>query len=242
MEIREATRADRPAIRDVARRSLEASYSLAPAAITSAIEEWYDENRLQEMLADDEKLLLVAADEGQVVAFSDSAVTGESTGELFWLHVDPDHRRGHLGQDLFEATRERLAEMGGEYIHGRVLADNVGGNTFYERQGLQKVGEEEVDIGGTTYVENVYAEVDRTGTEPLTVDDGLTVYVDHENQETGSVAPFHVVYTDEAGEDIYGYWCSKCENLANAMDAMGRIQCDNCGNARKPTRWDAAYL
>ena len=242
MNIREARRADRPAIRDVARRSLQASYSLDAAAITSAIEEWYDNNRIQEMLGDDQKLLLVVEDEGQVVAFSDSQVTGEETGELLWLHVDPDHRGHGVAQDLFEATRERLAEAGGTYIHGRVLADNTGGNAFYERQGLQKVGEEEVDIAGTTYVENVYAEVERTGVEAIDLEDGQTVYLDHENQETGSVAPFYVVYTDEAGEDIWGYWCTKCDQPANAMDAMGRIQCDECGNARKPTRWDSAYL
>jgi len=242
MEFREARRGDSPAIRDVARRSLQASYSLDAAAITAAIEEWYDTNRVQEMLQDDEKLLLVAVEDGQIVAFSDSQVTGERTGELFWLHVDPDARGHDVGHRLFEATRERLADLGGEFIHGRVLADNVGGNTFYERQGLQKVGEEEVDIAGTTFVENVYAEVERTGVEEIETDEGETVYLDRENQETGSVAPFYVVYTDETGEDIWGYYCANCETPANAMDAMGRIQCDDCGNARKPTRWDAAYL
>ena len=242
MDIRPATLADRPAIRDVARRSLQASYSLDASAITTAIEEWYDDNRLQDLLSDEESLLIVADDDGQVVGFSESRLTGSGTGELLWLHVDPAHRSGNIGQQLFEETRDRLADIGGKHIHGRVLADNTGGNAFYRRQGLTKVGEEEVDIAGTAFVENVYAQVEETGTEPLELEDGGTVYVDHENQETGSVAPFHVVYTDESGADIFGYWCSNCENLANAMDAMGRIQCDKCGNARKPTRWDAAYL
>ncbi|MEF8776017.1 MAG: GNAT family N-acetyltransferase [Haloarculaceae archaeon] len=242
MEFREARQGDSPAIRDVVRRSLQASYSLDAGAITAAIEEWYDNNRIHEMLHDNDKLLLVAEADEQIIAFSDSQVTGEQTGELFWLHVDPDYRGHEVGQQLFEATRERLAGLGGEYIHGRVLGDNVSGNEFYERQGLQKVGEEEVDIAGTTYVENVYAEVNRTGVEPIETEDGETVYLDRENQETGSVAPFYVVYTDETGADIWGYYCSKCDAPANAMDAMGRIQCDECGNARKPTRWDSAYL
>jgi hypothetical protein len=169
-------------------------------------------------------------------------VTGEGTGELLWLHVDPAARGADVGQDLFEATRTHLDELGGEHIHGRVLADNTGGNAFYQRQGLQKVGKEEVDIAGTTFVENVYAEVEATGVERIETPDGETVFLDHETQETGSVAPFHVAYTDETGEDIWGYYCSNCEKPANAMDAMGRIQCDECGNARKPTRWDSAYL
>jgi len=26
------------------------------------------------------------------------------------------------------------------------------------------------------------------------------------------------------------------------MDAMGRMECGTCGNQRRPTRWDSAYL
>jgi ribosomal protein S18 acetylase RimI-like enzyme len=241
MEIREARARDRPALRDVARRSLQASYSLDPKAINSAVEEWYDENRLRDMLADEEKLLLVVHVEGQAVAFSDSIISGESTGELLWLHVDPDYRGKNYGEHLFEATRKHLSDQGATTLQGRVLADNVGGNTFYQEQGLTKVGEEEVEIDGTAYVENVYAQLKEDKIKQVDAD-GETVYVHRENTETGSIAPFHVVFTEKDGEDIYGYWCSKCDASANAMDAMGRIQCDSCGNARKPTRWDSAYL
>jgi ribosomal protein S18 acetylase RimI-like enzyme len=241
MEIREARAEDRPAIRDVARRSLQASYSLAPTAIIGAIEEWYDENRLRNLLEDEDKLLLVAESENQVIAFSDSVVSGD-TGEILWLHVDPSYRGEDIGIDLFKATKNHLASVGASNLRGRVLADNAGGNAFYENQGLVKIGEEEVDIDGTAYVENVYAEVEADRMEAVETDDGETVYIDYENEETGSIDSFYVVYTDRDAEDIYGYWCGKCEQLANAMDASGRIQCDECGNARKPTRWDAAYL
>jgi ribosomal protein S18 acetylase RimI-like enzyme len=242
MEIREADLADRPAIRDVARRSLMASYSIGTKAIVGAVDEWYDETRLRDMMGDDHKLLLLAEKDGQVVAFSDSSITGDGTGELFWIHVEPSYRSADIGERLFERTREKLSERGAEHLHGRVLADNVGGNEFYKRHGLVQVGEEDVTIQGTTYTENVYAEPSEEGYEPIQSPEGETVFLDRTTQETGSIAPFFVVYTDEDDEDIYGYWCSKCEDFANAMDAMGRIQCDQCGNARKPTRWDAAYL
>jgi len=241
MDVREAELADRPAIRDVARRSLQASYSLGVDAIVGAVDEWYDENRLKDQIHDPDKLFLLAVKDGQVVAFSDSSITGEDTGELYWIHVDPDYRAEDIGELLFERTREHLAERGADHLHGRVLAENVGGNEFYKRYGLVKVGEEEVDIDGTTYVENVYAEPSEEGLDALDLD-GRTVYVDRTTQETGSIAPFHVIYTDDEADEIYGYWCSKCQDTANAMDSMGRIQCDQCGNARKPTRWDAAYL
>jgi len=241
MDIRQARPDDRPAVRDVARRSMQASYSLDPATIAGAIDEWYDESRLKAALADDDKLLLVAERDGQVVAFSDSSFTGESTGEILWIHVDPGYRDEDIGARLFEATRERLADRGATHFRGRVLADNAAGNAFYERYGLAKVGEETVRIDGTPYVENVYAAFDEGGIEPIESEGG-TVYVNHDSTETGSIASFHVVYTERDGEEIYGYWCSQCETFANAMDPMGRIKCDTCGNARKPTRWDAAYL
>jgi Acetyltransferases len=241
MEIREAYAQDRPAIRDVARRSLEISYSLGPRAITGAIQEWYDENRLRDTLSDEDRLLLVVEEGGQVVGFSESVVTGGQTAQLLWLHIDPDYRGSGYGQQLFETTRDTLEQRGVDTLQGRVLADNQSGNAFYEAQGLSKVGEEEVDIDGTSYVEHVYADVDSSGIETLDVD-GDTVYVSHDNTETGSIAPFQVVYTAPDREEIYGYWCSRCQALVNAMDAMGRIQCDDCGNARQPTRWDSAYL
>lgn len=241
MEIREARTHDRPAIRDVARRSLEASYSLGPRTITGAVEEWYGENRLRELLADEDCLLLVAEDDSQVVGFSESVVTGEQTAQLVWFHIDPDYRGEGYGEQLFEATRDHLEERDVSDLQARVLADNHAGNIFYQEQGLTKVGDEEVDIDGTTYIEHVYADVEDDGIEAVEVDGG-TVYVNHDSTETGSIAPFHVVYTERDRDDIYGYWCSRCEDFANAMDAMGRIQCDGCGNARKPTRWDAAYL
>ncbi|WP_276270885.1 GNAT family N-acetyltransferase [Haloarcula litorea] len=242
MEIRPATPADRPAIRDVARRSLQASYSLGPQAITSAIEEWYDEDRLEETLADEDRLLLVAEEAGQVVAFSESVEATEDTGTLLWLHVDPAHRGKGIADDLFERTRNRLEERGVAHLEGRVLADNTEGNSFYEDRGFEQVGTENVEIAGRSYVENLYSEAQQQGREPVETEDGRTVYIDHDNHERGSVAPFHVVHVDMEGEERYGYFCSNCETLANAMDSMGRIECDSCGNVRKPIRWDAAYL
>ncbi|MFT4880019.1 MAG: ribosomal protein S18 acetylase RimI-like enzyme [Natronomonas sp.] len=241
MNIRTATPGDKPAIRDVVRRSMQASYSLDPKTIVGAIQEWYDEERLTAVLEDDGKLLLVAERDDQVVGFTDSVITGEGTAELLWLHVDPDYRSEDYGKQLYEATRDRLAGRGATTLRGRVLADNADGNAFYERQGLTKVGETEVEVDGTPHVENIYAEDEQPRLEAVE-GDGRTVYVDHEDQERGSVAPFDVVYTNEDGEDLYGYWCSNCERLSNAMDPMGRIQCDACGNARKPTRWDSAYM
>jgi ribosomal protein S18 acetylase RimI-like enzyme len=240
MNVRTAERGDRPAIRDVARRSLQASYSLSPEAITGAVSEWYDEATLDEAIDDDERSLLVADREGQVVGFAESERSGEDA-TLLWLHVDPAHRGEVIADTLFEATRDRLGELDATHLRGRVLEENTEGNSFYRDRGFKNVGTESVEIDGRTYVENIYAESEQWGREAVE-DDGRTVYVDHDNHERGSVAPFHVVFSDDDTETRYGYFCSNCNTLANAMDSMGRIECDACGNVRKPVRWDAAYM
>ncbi|MFB6223202.1 MAG: GNAT family N-acetyltransferase [Haloarcula sp.] len=241
MRIREAEPSDRPAIRDVARRSLEASYSLGPKAITSAIEEWYDEERIEEVLAEESRVMLVAEQDGQVVGFSENVLSGDGIGTILWLHVDPSYRGEGIGAALFDETDQVLHQRGAETLDGRVLADNVEGNSFYEDRGFERTGTGEVEIAGRTYVENLYTDAEQIGREPIE-NSGQTVYIDHDNHESGSVAPFHIVHVDEQGSDRYGYYCSNCETLANSMDSMGRIECDNCGNVRKPMRWDAAYL
>jgi ribosomal protein S18 acetylase RimI-like enzyme len=241
MEIRNATPQDRPALRDVARRSLQSSYPLEPSAITGAVDEWYDENRLRERLRNGDNLLLVVDVDGQVVAFTDAKRTSEDAAELHWLHVDPDYRSENYGEQLYEATRDHLDADGDTTLKGRVLAVNEGGNAFYERHGLTKIGEETVDIDGTPYVQNIYTELEQERIESVDVDDE-SVYLDYESTERGSLSPFALVYEEPDGDSLYGYWCLNCEHLANAMDAMGRISCDNCGNTRKASRWDSAYL
>ena len=241
MELRRARSADSPAIRDVARRSLAASYPLDPQAITNAIEEWYGEDRLATMLEDPDHVILVADRAGQVVGFSESVVAAANTATMLWLHVDPAYRSEGTASDLFEATREELGRLDVENLRGRVLAENTAGTEFYDHRDFHQVGTDTVEIDGQSYVENIYAESEQWGREAVETD-GRTVYVDHDNHERGSRAPFHVVFTEPEGDAKYGYFCSNCNTLALAMDSMGRIECEDCGNVRKPMRWDAAYL
>lgn len=77
--------------------------------------------------------------------------------------------------------------------------------------------------------------------EPISTDSAGTVYVSRSEGDRGSKAPFFVAYETASGDDKYGWFCGSCESLDTAMDAMGRIQCNRCGNLRKPTEWDAAH-
>ena len=240
MEIREATSEDGPAIRSIALRSMEASYSLSPSTIESAIVQWYGVDSFGDMLNNDDVLLLIAEIEGEPVAFSESALD-DDRGDIHWIHVAAMHRGEGIGQSLYETTRERLEAAGAETIRGLVLAMNSEGNRFWEQRGLQKVGEGTVEVDGTAFVENIYVDEDSTELQPAVVDD-KELYIDRGDAERGSAGPFYTVYTDEERENRYSYCCGNCESLVTSMDTMGRLSCEACGNQLKPTRWDAAYM
>jgi hypothetical protein len=70
---------------------------------------------------------------------------------------------------------------------------------------------------------------------------GETVYVDRTDAERGAKGPFLVAYLTPDGDRRWGFWCDNCESADNAMDTMGRIECNACGNVRKPDEWDAAH-
>lgn len=72
-------------------------------------------------------------------------------------------------------------------------------------------------------------------------EDGQTLHVDDSDGDRGSKGPFFVAYTDGDKRERWGWYCSHCRSLATAMDPMGRIECTDCGNVRKPTEWDAAH-
>ena len=77
--------------------------------------------------------------------------------------------------------------------------------------------------------------------EPKTTPDGDTVFVASDEGDRGSKGAFLVAYASRDRDRRYGWWCTSCDTLDNAMDSMGRIECNVCGNFRKPTEWDAAH-
>jgi len=248
--VREATESDAGGIRRVAQRSMAASYGglLDRAAVSDAVEDWYGDETFAELRADPDTLLLVAERGDSVVAFAQGHLVDTpsgTTGELHWLHVDPDHRDGGVGRTLFERTREALEERDADGFEALVLADYEPGNAFYRAQGLQRVDTRTAQVGGESLEENVYAPGDAAESESRPqVDaretaDGETLYVEYGDREIGSEAPFFAAYSTADRESRHGWFCSNCETFDVAMDTMGRIVCNRCGNRHKATRWDA---
>lgn len=241
MEIRNATVEDGEAIQQIARQSMQASYSLQPHTISTAVEQWFGSTTMEEKINDDALIVFVVEHDETIIAFSESAIVGE-TGELLWLHVDPDYRTEGFGFDLFEHTINHLEANGARIIRGHVLAENPDGNSFYQDLGLTKAGEDTVKIDGTTYTENVYVRDGEAPLEAIETGDTKQLFIDQTDPERGSLGPIYPVFSDKHGNEKYGYFCDHCTNLIESMDTMGRLECTNCGNHSKPTRWDAAYL
>lgn len=250
MEIRPATTDDVEAIRSIARSSLEASYDgiLDDETIDEFVEGTYG-NSLSAAVEREDTLYLVAETDEGTAGFSQSDLIGDeqNTGRIDWIHVDPAFRGEGTGPRLFVRTREALRERGASKIEAQVLSENEAGMEFYKTRGFERAGTVDVEIGTERYEETIFVEVDRgavgepTAPESIRVN-GQTVYVNYNEGVKGSKAPFYTAHLNESAEDPYGWFCGNCNSLNNAMDAMGRIECNECGNRRKATRWDASYL
>jgi ribosomal protein S18 acetylase RimI-like enzyme len=249
MEIREATRADGTDIRAVADASLGASYAdpLGEDIVDEAADEWYAEDRLADRLdADDVQYLVAETDGGNVVGFSESELDGDAAAAIQWLHVHPDARGEGVGVQLLEHTETELLERGANRVEGRVLAANEPGNEFYRDHGYARTGDRGLDVGDETHTEHLYVKLPE-GEEDVELaeqreTDAGTLWVAFDERERGSAAPFYTAYRDEQRTEKYGFYCANCETADTAMNTMGRVACNNCGNERRETRWDAAYL
>ncbi len=250
MQIRPAEQADIDGIRQLARVSTEASYghALDEAVIAEAVESWYGQEELGEEIEDDNAVFLVADDDKEIVGFVQSYLVErrEPVGEIDWLHVAPDERGRGIGHDLLTRCERELRGHGVERIEGRVLTANEAGTEFYEEEGFNTAGERGVDIGEETFTERVYSKfLDGTGdqllTERRTDEDGNVMYVALDEADRGGKAPFYVTYDDRERTERRGFLCGACDGVVETMDAMGRAEC-HCGNRRKATRWDSAYL
>lgn len=57
--------------------------------------------------------------------------------------------------------------------------------------------------------------------------------------ERGNKGPFRIVYADAEETRRWGFFCTNCESFDNAVDSMGRIQCNRCSNFHKAEEWDS---
>lgn len=249
IDIRAATTDDEAAIRRIASRSFAESYGdvLDQQVVDRTVAAWYGRDPLADRLDADDTVFLLLTVGTEPAGFSDCTHEPDAlVGSIDWLHVDPFHRGAGLGEMLLRETEQRLVARGAERVAGRVLESNAAGNEFYRAQGYTQAGSRTIDIDDETHTENRYL-VDPTGDggerilEPVETD-GRTLYLALDERERGTEAPFFVAYSSPDPADRYGFYCDNCGTVRTSMDTMGRITCTACGNERRPSRWDAAYL
>ncbi|MGQ4557153.1 GNAT family N-acetyltransferase [Halobellus sp. GM3] len=250
MNIREAHAEDQSEIATVARASLSESYGhfLSQETIVEVVEEWYSPERIERLLEDDaERFYVAEADD--IVGFVQLVVVEADplTAELHWLHVSPNFRGEEIGLRLLGRAQDAAESAEAAVLKGFVLEQNETGVRFYEANGFERAGARTVDIGEETYEEVIF-EKSLDGSprervvEPVAGPDGADLFVDFSDAEHADKASFYAVYEDRDFRERYGFQCGNCDSLSVAMDSMGRIVCNRCGNKRKATRWDASYL
>jgi Acetyltransferases len=250
MNLRDAEPDDVDDIRRVARESLDASYGdvVTEDVLLDAVDMWYGEDALAEKITDDSTFLPVALEGEEVVAFAESYVVDrrERVGEIDWLHVHPDYRGQGFGTALLTRVESMVRDAEVTRIEGQVLKTNESGTAFYEQSGYEQAGERAISIGEQEFAELLFIKQANYGEQILveahTDDDGTRVYVAYDESSRGSEAPFYATYTDRSHTDRYGFFCGGCRSFDAAIGTMDEVQCTNCGNRRKPARWDAAYL
>ena len=157
MDVRSAEREDVPAIQEVARQSWETDYPdvLSRETIDEGVSEWYSSERLEEQLADEDALLLVAEDDDHVVGFSHAAWEADS-GDILRLYVRPDRRREGIGSQLLKRTIDGLSQRTVERIKAMALTANDPGDEFYRSMGFLPSETAQTEIGDESYEEVVY--------------------------------------------------------------------------------------
>lgn len=234
-------------VRDIAGRSMRASYSLSPDGIEAVVHEEFGDERLRERQEADDEVVVVAEDDEQPVGFATGRLTDTGDGEIDWLFTAPEARGQGIGTQLFEEVSEELEARGAETVRAAVLSENEEGEQFFEQFGLEQAGSRETTIAGEEFAMHLYGphgdEVDEELHKPdtVTTEDGETVYTGDE-ELSGKEAPFLVLYSDEDRTEQYGFFCTNCGTMANAADGLERVDCDTCGNESRPEEWDDSYL
>lgn len=251
MELRSGEPTDRNAIADVALASLRKSYThfIDESTIEEAVDRWYAEDPFGETFENENELLVVAEEDGEVVGFAQGAILESEpvAAELHWLHVHPDAREQDLGSQLLGGMQDQASHLGATVLRGLVLAENEAGVAFYEAHEFERVGSRTVDVTDQEFEELIYET--HLGDEPkeqvletVSGPDGQELTVNYSEGDRGLKGPFYPTYLSDDLEERYGYFCGNCRSIENTMDTMGRIVCGNCDNSRKATRWDASYL
>ncbi|MFA9417271.1 GNAT family N-acetyltransferase [Natrinema sp. HArc-T2] len=271
MEIRNPESAEAERIREVVDSSMTTSFRLSPGQIDGLVGDQFADEAIADK-REDEQILLQVAETGAEI--EETTITGfvegrleDGWGEVRWLFVDPEHRGKGIGTELYETATETLRDRGADHVCVSVLEANTEGHDFVERFDLEHDGDRRVEIADESVVNYVYTnpdvdanlpdstaedaadeefpETERVDGQLTTTDDGTTVFINRDEKESGTAAPFFTTYEDDGYTEQYGFYCANCGSLGISMDNMDRLECSDCGNShaeRSTESYDDSYL
>ena len=124
MGLRDGISTDRPAIERIARRSFDRVYAFF--AIRGARHAWP---------------LLIWEDDGAIAGFLEGRLfDGQPPiGYVYFVAVDPEHRRHHMGRWLVEESLRRFESRGATRVFAAVPGDNEASMRLFKALGFQDV-------------------------------------------------------------------------------------------------------
>ncbi|MFL7812715.1 MAG: GNAT family acetyltransferase [Anaerolineales bacterium] len=87
------------------------------------------------------ELFLVALQEGEIVGTVMAGCEGQQ-GWVYYLGVDPDHRRRGIGSRLMKRVEATLVGLGCKELHFQIWASKAEVQAFYERLGYIAEGQQ----------------------------------------------------------------------------------------------------
>lgn len=102
-------------------------------------EEFFNENRVHKEVTEQSRYwggYFVALEDGCVIGAGGGGMTGEKTGELFVLYIEPDRRNEGIGSKILQAITEQQKDLGAKEQWVSVQKDNYLGIPFYEAKGF----------------------------------------------------------------------------------------------------------
>ena len=123
MNLREARPEDRPAIERISRASFDRVYAFF--SVRGSRQGWPQ---------------LIAEEDGAVVGFLEGRLFDgrPPIGYVYFVAVDPDHRRHHAGRLLVEESLRRFEARGATQVFAAVPGDNEASMRLFQSLGFQE--------------------------------------------------------------------------------------------------------
>jgi len=144
MDIRFAQNQDIPDILNLLEQVNFIHHQARPDIIKKATK--YTEEEVTEIIEDHQRPLLVAVEDNHVLGYmfgifqettENDFLVGEKSLYIDDICVDQNARGKHVGQSLYQATKELAADSGCHRITLNVWAFNESAKSFYEKMGMQ---------------------------------------------------------------------------------------------------------